>query len=62
MPTYDEIKDWSEKFAQASGYIFKDFSKPSRITLLVRPDLKDKNTKLEFARKEMGLNGEGIDF
>ena len=62
MPTYDEIKDWSEKFAQASGYIFKDFSKPSRITLLVRPDLKDKNTKLEFARKEMGLSGEGIDF
>lgn len=62
MPAYEEIKDWSEKFASVSGYIFKDFSKPSRITLLVRPDLKDKNTKLEFARKEMGLNGEGIDF
>ena len=62
MPTYDEIKDWTEKFCAVSGYVFKDFSKPSRITLSVRPDLKDKNTKLEFARNEMGIKGEGIDF
>ena len=62
MPTFDEIKAWSEKFAAISGYVCKDFSRPSRIMLLVRPDLKEKNTKLEFARKEMGLNGDGIDF
>ena len=62
MPTYDEINDWSQKFADVSGYFVKDFSKPSRITLSVRPDLKDRNTKLEWARNEMGIKGEGIDF
>ncbi|MCR4368705.1 MAG: 4-demethylwyosine synthase TYW1 [archaeon] len=62
MPTFEEVEDWSKKFVQASGYFYKDFSKPSRITLLVRPDLKDRNTKIEFARNELGLQGEGIDF
>ncbi len=62
MPSFDEVKGWSEKFAALSGYVCKDFSKPSRIMLLVRPDLKEKNTKLEFARNEMGLSGAGIDF
>ena len=62
MPTFEEVKSWSEKFAAISGYVCRDFSRPSRIMLLVRPDLKDKNTKLEFARKAMGLGGEGIDF
>ncbi|GEM_PF-671273 len=62
MPTFDEVKEWSERFCAESGYTYKDFSRPSRICLLVRPDLKDRNTKLEFARKEMGIQGEGIDF
>lgn len=62
MPTFDEVKAWAEKFAAVSGYACKDFSKPSRIMLLVRPDLREKNTKLEFARREMGINGQGIDF
>jgi len=62
MPVFEEIEDWTKKFCELSGYIYIDFSKPSRITLSVRPDLKDKNTKIEFARKEMGIQGEGIDF
>ncbi len=62
MPTFDEVKAWSEKFCAQSGYVYRDFSRPSRICLLVRPDLKDRNTKIEFARKEMGIRGEGIDF
>ena len=62
MPSFEEVKEWSEKFCEASGYVYKDFSKPSRICLLVRPDLREKNTKLEFARKEMGISAEGIDF
>lgn len=62
MPTFEEVKEWSEGLCGVSGYVYKDFSKPSRICLLVRPDLKDKNTKLEFARKEMGIQGKGIDF
>ncbi|MCR4336070.1 MAG: 4-demethylwyosine synthase TYW1, partial [archaeon] len=61
-PLFEEIESWAKKFCKVSGYIYKDFSKPSRISLLVRPDLKDKNTKLEFARKELGIEGEGIDF
>lgn len=62
MPTFEEIENWSKKFSEISGYVYKDFSRPSRIALLVRPDLKDKNTKLKFSREELGLNGEGIDF
>ena len=62
MPDFEEIKQWSEAFAKQSGYIVKDFSRPSRIMLLVRPDLKDKNTKLKWAREAMGIKGEGIDF
>ena len=62
MPTYDEIENWSKQFAQVSGYVCKDFSRPSRITLLVRPDLSEKNTKLKFSREELGIAGEGIDF
>ena len=62
MPSFDEVKDLSEKFAALSGYVCKDFSKPSRIMLLVRPDLKEKNTKIEFARREMGITGSGIEF
>lgn len=62
MLAFEEIKSWSEKFAAVSGYVCKDFSRPSRIMLLVRPDLKEKSTKLKWAREAMGLNGEGIDF
>ncbi len=62
MPTFEEVKGWAEKFAAISGYICKDFSRPSRIMLLVRPDLGAKNTKLKWAREEMHIQGEGIDF
>ncbi|MFH1391519.1 MAG: 4-demethylwyosine synthase TYW1 [Candidatus Diapherotrites archaeon] len=62
MPLFEEIEEWSKNFCKVSGYVYKDFSKPSRITLLVRPDLKDKNTKLKFARKELGIDEKGIDF
>ncbi len=62
MPTFEQIEEWTKKFCEVSGYHYKDFSRPSRITLSVRPDLKEKNTKLEFARKELGIQGEGIDF
>ena len=61
-PVFDEIEEWSKKFCKVSGYVYKDFSKPSRISLLVRSDIKDKNTKLEFSRKELGIEGKGIDF
>jgi len=62
MPQFDEIKEWSDKFAEASGYVLKDSCVPSRITLLVRPDLKDRNTKFKFARDALGIKEKGIDF
>src|SRR3989344_4875035 len=31
MPTFEEVKSWSEKFAAISGYVCRDFSRPSRI-------------------------------
>jgi tRNA wybutosine-synthesizing protein 1 len=62
MPTFEQIESWSKKFSEVSGYFMKDFSRPSRICLLVRPDLKDKNTKIKIFRQEMGIEGEGIDF
>jgi len=62
MPLFEEVEDWSKKFAEVSGYVVKDSSEPSRIVLLVRPDLKDKSTKIKFAREELGIEEEGIDF
>ncbi|MEM4364058.1 MAG: 4-demethylwyosine synthase TYW1 [Candidatus Diapherotrites archaeon] len=62
MLSFEEIEAWSKKFCDTSNYYYKDFSRPSRITLLVRPDLKDKNTKIKVFREEMGIETEGIDY
>jgi len=62
MPLFEDIENWANAFAKESGYVVKDSSPPSRIVLLVREDLKDKSTKFKFAREEMGIETEGIDF
>ncbi|HIH10280.1 MAG TPA: 4-demethylwyosine synthase TYW1 [Candidatus Diapherotrites archaeon] len=62
MLLFEEIEKWCNEFGKVSGYVCKDYSRPSRIVLMVRPDLRDRSTKIEFARKEMGIGGEGIDF
>ncbi len=62
MLSFEEIEAWSKKLCKTSGYFYKDFSRPSRISLLVRPDLKDKNTKIKVFREEMGIEAEGIDY
>ncbi|VVC00365.1 S-adenosyl-L-methionine-dependent tRNA 4-demethylwyosine synthase [uncultured archaeon] len=62
MPSFSEVMSWTKGFAKASGYIVKDSSRPSRIVLLVRQDLGGRSTKFKFAREEMAIDGEGIDF
>ena len=48
MMIHTEVQEYANKMAQATGYVVKDESIGARIVLLVRPDIKDKSTKLVF--------------
>ncbi|MFH1256502.1 MAG: 4-demethylwyosine synthase TYW1 [Candidatus Diapherotrites archaeon] len=48
MPTFEEVLKFSENISEHCGYIVKDYSKESRVVLLVRDDLKDVSTKITF--------------
>jgi len=48
MLTHPEVQAFAKKIAKATNYFYKDESVRGRIALLVRPDLKDKSTKLVF--------------
>jgi tRNA wybutosine-synthesizing protein 1 len=49
VPTHEEMRAFSLKLAEASGYVWSNEHSESRIHLLVRPDLDATNTRIDFA-------------
>jgi len=48
MPTFEEVLKFSENISQHCNYVIKNFSKDSRVILLVREGLESKSTKIGF--------------
>jgi len=48
MPLFKEVMAFAKKISKLSSYVIKDYSKLSRVVLLVRPDVKNKSTKINF--------------
>lgn len=50
MPSMEEVKEFSEKIAKETGYVYKDDFALARVCLLTRPDIKE--TKIDFSEYE----------
>ncbi len=56
MPSMGDVREFAKKIASESGYFFRDEFETARVCLLVRPDLKDMDLKIDFDSLSIAKN------